>query len=119
MVCTKRYTLIMTNYVFKYHCLVLCVCVCVCVFFHQYFTSLLKLLEFPINAFPEFCQYWAQTVECYIRQFIKTMRKNVFKSVVAKFGSLRSLTLSQTSPGFYVSAVQVFRKHHGKRRNCA
>ena len=28
------------------------------------------------------------------------------------------LTLSQTSPGFYVSAVQVFWKHWGKRRNC-
>ena len=29
------------------------------------------------------------------------------------------LILSQTSPGFYVSAVQVFRKHCGKRRNCS
>ena len=29
------------------------------------------------------------------------------------------LTLSQTSPGFYVSAVQVFWKHCGKRRNCS
>ena len=29
-----------------------------------------------------------------------------------------SLTLSKTSPCFYVSAVQVFRKHCGKRRNC-
>ena len=28
------------------------------------------------------------------------------------------LILSQTSPGFYVSGVQVFRKHRGKRRNC-
>ena len=28
-----------------------------------------------------------------------------------------SLTLSQTSPGFYLSAVQVFRKHCGKRSN--
>ena len=28
------------------------------------------------------------------------------------------LTLSQTSPGFYVSAVNVFWKHCGKRRNC-
>ena len=27
------------------------------------------------------------------------------------------LTTSQTSPGFKVSAVQVFRKHCGKRRN--
>ena len=30
----------------------------------------------------------------------------------------QTLTLSQTSPGFYVSAAQVFRKHCGKRRNC-
>ena len=29
------------------------------------------------------------------------------------------LTLSQTSPVFYVSAVQVFWKHCGKRRNCS
>ena len=29
------------------------------------------------------------------------------------------LTLSQTSPGFYVSAVQVFWKHCGKGRNCS
>ena len=29
------------------------------------------------------------------------------------------LTLSQTSPGFYVSAVQVFWKHCGKRRSCS
>ena len=29
------------------------------------------------------------------------------------------LILSQTSPCFYVSAVQAFRKHYGKRRNCS
>ena len=29
------------------------------------------------------------------------------------------LTLSQTSPDFYVSAVLVFGKHCGKRRNCS
>ena len=29
------------------------------------------------------------------------------------------LTLSQTSPGFYVSAIQDFLKHCGKRRNCS
>ena len=28
------------------------------------------------------------------------------------------VTLFQISPGFYMSAVQVFWKHHGKRRNC-
>ena len=31
----------------------------------------------------------------------------------------RVLTLSQTSPGFYVSGVQVFWKHCGKRKNCS
>ena len=39
------------------------------------------------------------------------------------FGQIKNfviwLTLSQTSPGFYVSALQVFRKHCGKRRNCS
>ena len=29
------------------------------------------------------------------------------------------ITLSQTSPGFYVSTVQIFWKHWGKRRNCS
>ena len=29
------------------------------------------------------------------------------------------LNISQTNPGFYVSAVQVLRKHWGKRRNCS
>ena len=29
------------------------------------------------------------------------------------------LTLSQTSPGFYVPAIQIFRKLCGKRRNCS
>ena len=29
------------------------------------------------------------------------------------------LTLSQTSPGFFVSTVQVFGKHCVKRRNCS
>ena len=33
--------------------------------------------------------------------------------------TVNDLTLSQTSPGFYVSEVQVFRKHCGKRRNCS
>ena len=32
---------------------------------------------------------------------------------------LSFLTLSQTSPGFYVSAVQAFWKQCGKRRNCS
>ena len=38
----------------------------------------------------------------------------------ARFNKLHDyLTLSQTSPGFYVSAVKVFWKHCGKRRNCS
>ena len=35
---------------------------------------------------------------------------------MASFSGL--LTLSQTTPCFYLSAVQTFRKHCGKRRNC-
>ena len=31
---------------------------------------------------------------------------------------MHGLTLSQISPGFYASAVKVFWKHCGKRRNC-
>ena len=31
----------------------------------------------------------------------------------------KELTLSQTSPGVYMSAVQVFWKHCGKKRNCS
>ena len=44
-----------------------------------------------------------------------------FKSLFSCFLQIRivRLTLSQTIPGFYVSAVQVFRKHCGKRRNCS
>ena len=38
---------------------------------------------------------------------------------VPNFTYLLILTLSQTSPGFYVSAVEVFWKHCGKRRNCS
>ena len=34
-------------------------------------------------------------------------------------GLTHYLTLPQTSPGFYLFAVQVFRKHCGKRRNCS
>ena len=34
-------------------------------------------------------------------------------------GIVAGLTLSQTSPGFYVSAVNIFWKHCGKRRNCS
>ena len=35
------------------------------------------------------------------------------------YSSLHGLTLSRTSSSFYVSAVQVFWKHRGKRRNCS
>ena len=48
----------------------------------------------------------------------QTTKKKVELSksnVVAK----DNLILSQTSLGFYVSAVQVFWKHCGKRRNCS
>ena len=33
--------------------------------------------------------------------------------------SIFCLTLSQTIPGLYVFAVQLFKKHCGKKRNCS
>ena len=42
---------------------------------------------------------------------------NLDQSKNLSFG--KELTLSQTSPGFYVSAVQVLWKHCGKRRSCS
>ena len=59
--------------------------------------------------------------------FPKTILKYIY-AVICKyieFGPVqddavfKELTLSQTSPGFYVSAVLVFWKHCGKRRNCS
>ena len=43
----------------------------------------------------------------------------VDKEENAVYQNFLLLTLSQTSPGFYVAAIQVFRKHCGKRRNCS
>ena len=39
--------------------------------------------------------------------------------LIEKVLVLVKLTLSQTIPGFYVSVVQAFWKHCGKRRNCS
>ena len=72
----------------------------------------------------------------FIRQLIRLTRKfekqifirwgitrvNVSKNWYKKYKKLMlkgSLILSQTSHGFYVSAVQIFWKQCGKRRNCS
>ena len=47
---------------------------------------------------------------------IFSFSQNVLYSFRYKF---QFLTLSHTSPGFHVSAVKVFRKLCGKRRNCS
>ena len=46
----------------------------------------------------------------WAKQYTPTSMKGGIKMV---------LTLSQTSPGFHMSAVYVFWKHCGKRRNCS
>ena len=43
----------------------------------------------------------------------------LLSSICDLYPTHTSLTLSQTSPVFYCSAVQVFWKHCGKRRNCS
>ena len=54
-----------------------------------------------------FCEIFVSRSESYSTQpgLLMTLRRSL-------------LTFSQTSPGFYVSVVQVFCKHCGKRRNC-
>ena len=46
-------------------------------------------------------------------------RQGWFKLPYKHFQTLSNFTLSKTSPDFYVSAVQVFWKHCGNRRNCS
>ena len=43
----------------------------------------------------------------------------LLKDIKCHNSTVKALTLSQTSPGFYVSAVQVDGKHSGKWRNCS
>ena len=43
----------------------------------------------------------------------------IFVQSCSTLSTALSLTLSQTSPGFYVFALQAFWKHCGKRRNCS
>ena len=55
----------------------------------------------------------------YVVQLICRLQ-NAFNSSNCKvLPFAKELTVSQTSFCFYASAVQVFRKHCGKRRNCS
>ena len=65
-----------------------------------------------------------ENVQTFILSFLENICSKWKKFVSEQFLILSKyiflyLTLSQTSPGFYISAVQVFRKHCGKRRNCS
>ena len=48
-----------------------------------------------------------------------TVHGNFDQHYEKDFSAVVLLTLSQTSPGFYLSAVLVFKEHSGKRRNCS
>ena len=58
--------------------------------------------------------YSVKTKSCHIEFVIYRML-----STLTLWNFVRSLTLSQTSPCFYMSAVQVCWKHWGKRRICS
>ena len=58
----------------------------------------------------------------YLQKVFKLFKKNIayfLNQWKYSFFGKKVLTLSQTSPGFYVSAEQAFWKHCGKRRNCS
>ena len=58
-------------------------------------------------------------VEHWLKEVQESMDRCFDCSNITEIMFEMALTLSQTSPGFYVSAVQVFWKHCGKRRNCS
>ena len=79
-------------------------------FFPMFSESTFSVIE--IDALSLFPNVFRFHFFCYWNWCIISFSQHVFKINL-------SLSLSQTSPGFYVSAVQVFWKHCGKRRNCS
>ena len=78
------------------------------------FTTQSHFLLFPQYFLP--CQRENSSIQPHL--FLRQQLLSIWTSL--KFCCLvKVLTLSKTSPGFYVSAVQVFLKHCGKRRNCS
>ena len=67
---------------------------------------------------------WSEVINMplFYNENLRIGSKHFFNSTLYNHGIryIRDvLTLSQTSPGFHVSAEQVFWKHCGKRRNCS
>ena len=104
-----------------------------------------RIFSFSHNVFKKLLSWgYVKSQDCVLRSSLDgvlcqfqhyfshiTVTAHIFSQLnVKKFGPCQTesismgecntiLTLSQTSPGFYASAVQVFRKHCGKRRNCS
>ena len=70
----------------------------------------LPVFSIPITLFYMHSHYTTQRGEGMHNQFSKNSSQQEISKLL--------ITVYQTSPGFYVSAVQVFRKHSRKRRNC-
>ena len=65
---------------------------------------------------------WFPTISTqyhHLLQIFVVICKNLLLPVSKILSSGIGLTLSQTNPGFYVSAVQLCRKRIEKRRNCS
>ena len=61
---------------------------------------------------------WENAGNQHFLLFPQCFQKSFSVGVVRSWLCGKELTLFQTSPGFYVSAVQVYWKQCGKRRNC-
>ena len=81
---------------------------------------LLVLSPFP-TMFYLFCILGQSTVKGKGLRSKPTLCLGFFRIILKYNYPMKDTFLihSQTSPGFYVSAVQVFWKHCGKRRNCS
>ena len=85
----------------------------------------IKSIWWPLDPFPNnpwFSQPWAIGLLKTLWEKEKMLVTSIFSHFDNVFLNTWDrnyyLTLSQTSPGFYVSAVQFLWKHCGKRRNC-
>ena len=88
------------------------------VFYHY----VLQVVYFKTNRVKSNLTFMNSTLES--RGWSRLNRRRKFSSIGRIWASWNDshgliLNLSQTSPGFYVYAVQVFWKHCGKRRNCS
>ena len=80
-----------------------------CIFIFPYAAIIILTLILPVRAMALFCGECRPRSDCtYVQSDLALHSPQIYHYV-----------RTQTNPGFDMSAVQVFWKHSGKRRNCS